>query len=116
MSKEFFSTGGSHNTISFGTVIKGDISADADLRIDGEITGTVTCNGKVVVGPKAIITGNITAESAELMGIITGNVCVKEALSIKATAQIRGDVEMHTLSVEPHAVLTGHCMMIEKQN
>jgi cytoskeletal protein CcmA (bactofilin family) len=114
MSKEFFSTGGSHNTVAYGTVIKGDITAEADLRIDGIITGNISCTGKIVIGPKASVTGDITADSAEIMGIIDGNVQVKDMLTIKATAQIHGNVEMHTLSVEPHAVLTGHCMMIEK--
>lgn len=115
MSKEFFSSGGSHNTIAFGTTIKGDVSAEADLRIDGEIEGNITCNGKIVVGHKASVIGNITATSAEIIGSVKGNVKVHEALSLKATAQIHGDVEMHTLSVEPNAFLSGHCLMVDKK-
>ncbi|MDD2797600.1 MAG: polymer-forming cytoskeletal protein [Bacteroidales bacterium] len=114
MSKEFFSTGGSHNTIAFGTSIKGDINAEADLRIDGMIDGHVSCTGKVVVGPKATVTGDISAESAEILGNVTGNIQVKDLLSIKASAKIHGNVEMHTLSVEPPAFLSGNCVMIAK--
>ncbi len=115
MSKEFFSTGGSHNVIAYGTSIKGDITADADFRIDGEIVGNVTCNGKIVIGAKAAVTGDIAAQSAEILGTLKGNIKVKELLTIKATAQIHGDVEMHTLSVEPPAFLSGNCYMLEKE-
>lgn len=31
------------NKINEGTVITGDISAQTDLRIDGKITGNITC-------------------------------------------------------------------------
>ncbi len=112
MSKEFFSTGGSHNTIAHATQINGDVTAEADLRIDGNIIGNIICQGKVIIGPKGSVTGNISAESAEVLGMITGDLKVKESLSIKATAQVNGNIEMRTLSIEPHAMLTGYCTMI----
>lgn len=112
MSKEFFSTGNSHNVIAAGTTIKGDIATDADFRLDGEIAGNIVCKGKIVIGSKAVVEGNIDAGSAEILGKVHGHVRVKELLSIKATAHIDGDVEMQTLSVEPPAFLSGNCYMI----
>lgn len=115
MSKEFFSTGNSHNVIAFGSTINGDVSTDTDFRLDGVIVGNIVCNGKIVIGAKSEVTGNIEAVSAEILGTVHGNVKVKELLSIKATAKIHGDVEMHTLAVEPPAFLSGNCFMIEKE-
>lgn len=114
MSKEFFSTGSSHNTIAQGTTIKGDITTETDIRIDGTIVGNINCGGKIILGPKSAVTGDIIADSAEIMGTLTGNAKVKELLTLKSTARIEGDVEMLTLSVEPNAYLSGHCIMITK--
>ena len=38
------------NLIGVGTVIKGDINSNGDIRIDGSLTGKLTTKGKVVVG------------------------------------------------------------------
>lgn len=114
MPKEIFSSGASHNTIAQGTSIKGDIKAETDFRIDGEIVGNVECNGKIIIGPKGSITGDISCENAEILGILTGNAKVKGLLILTETSQIFGNVEMATLSVEPNAVLTGYCTMVRE--
>jgi cytoskeletal protein CcmA (bactofilin family) len=112
MAKEIFNSGSSHNTIASGTNIQGHVVAETDLRLDGEIAGNISCSGKIIIGEKASVKGDIIAESAEIMGIVHGNIQVKEILTIKSTAQIHGNVQMHTLSVEPNAILTGFCSMI----
>lgn len=114
MPKENFSSGTSHNTIAQGTFVKGDIKAEADLRIDGEIVGNVECSGKIILGPKGSITGDISCENAEIMGTLTGNARVNGLLILTETSLIFGNVEMATLSVEPNAVLTGYCKMVRE--
>ncbi len=114
MPKENFSTGASHNTIAQNTYVKGDIKAESDFRIDGEIIGNVECNGKIIIGPIGTITGDISCENAEIMGTLRGNAKVKGVLILAETAQIFGDVEMATLSVEPNAVLTGYCTIVRE--
>lgn len=114
MSKENFSTGSSHNTIAQGTSVEGNIKAETDLRIDGVIMGNVECNGKIIIGPKGSVTGDIQCENAEILGILSGNAKIRGLLILAESAQILGDVEMAILSVEPNAVLTGYCTMIRE--
>lgn len=38
-------------TIALGTMVKGTITVEGDLRLDGIIEGNVSCRGKVVIGP-----------------------------------------------------------------
>lgn len=64
-----------------------------------------------MVGPKGCVTGNITAENAEILGQITGNVQVDNKLVLKATATIKGDIASRQLEVEPNAQLNGTCRM-----
>lgn len=114
MAKEIFSSGSSHNTIAQGTQVTGTISTETDIRIDGVVVGDINCKGKVILGPKSSVKGDITAESAEILGELTGNVKVTDLLTLKATAHIEGNVEMAILSVEPNSYLSGNCYMIPR--
>ena len=100
-----------HNAIAYGTNIKGNIEAREDFRIDGTIEGDISCEGKVVVGPQAVITGNIVCIHADVLGTINGNIILKESLIIRSTGKISGDITTKTLSVEPDAFFSGCCSM-----
>lgn len=103
--------GGLHNALAAGTIIKGNIITETDFRLDGSVEGDIQCKGKIVVGPKGSVTGNIIAENAEILGQITGNVQVTKKLVLKATAIIKGDISSQQLEIEPNAQLNGTCRM-----
>ena len=103
--------GGLHNALAAGTIIKGNIITEKDFRLDGSVEGDIQCKGKIVVGPKGSVTGNIIAENAEILGQITGNVQVTNKLVLKATAIIKGDISSRQLEIEPNAQLNGTCRM-----
>jgi len=99
------------NIISEGTSIKGDINASGDTRIDGELIGNITSKGKLVVGPKGKIAGEIKCNNVEVSGFIKGKVTITELLIMKASSKIEGDIVAGKLSVEPGAIFTGSCAM-----
>ncbi|NOR75021.1 MAG: polymer-forming cytoskeletal protein [Draconibacterium sp.] len=99
------------NIISEGTVIKGDIIANGDIRIDGELAGNITAKGKLVIGPNGKVKGEIVCNNIEISGYINGKVTTTELLNMKATSKIEGDIITNKLSVEPGAVFSGTCAM-----
>jgi cytoskeletal protein CcmA (bactofilin family) len=101
----------SHNVITTGTFIKGDIKAEEDFRIDGKIEGTVECSGKIIVGPDAEIIGNIYCLNADLMGKIRGNIEVRETVSLKSHVNFSGEINTRYLDIESGAVFNGVCKM-----
>ena len=109
--KEEHNGGGLHNALAAGTIIKGNIITETDFRLEGTVEGDIQCKGKIVVGPKGGVTGNIQAANAEILGQITGNVQVAEKLVLKATAIIKGDISSRQLEIEPNAQLNGTCRM-----
>jgi cytoskeletal protein CcmA (bactofilin family) len=109
--KEEISAGGLHNTMASGTTIKGDIFTENDFRLDGQVEGNVTCNGKLVIGPKGKVVGKIISDNAEIMGEINGWVIVKAKLVLKASAVIQGDIQTQTIEIEPNARFNGTCVM-----
>ena len=103
--------GSSINIINEGTSIKGDINANGDTRIDGELIGNITSKGRLVVGPKGKNAGEIRCNNVEVAGFIKGKVAASELLTMKASAKIEGDIVAGKLSVEPGATFTGSCTM-----
>ena len=115
MAKEVVTnTGAMYNALTNGSKIVGKIFADSDFRIDGEVEGTITCNGKVVIGQKGFLKGSISCVNAEIIGTVEGDIVVSETLSLRGTAIIRGDVKTKILMVEPNAVFDGTCSMKEE--
>ncbi len=102
------------NIITDGTVIKGDIIASGDFRLDGKLEGNIQLNGKLVVGDSGIVNGNVLCQNANIIGCVNGNISVKELLSLHATARVRGDILINNLSIEPGAMFSGKCRMIDE--
>ena len=99
------------NVIAKNTTIVGDIKSDGDFRIDGALNGTLTTNGRVIIGAEGSIKGKVEATNADIEGTFTGNLLVSNTLTIKATANISGEVIIGKLSVEPGASFNATCAM-----
>ena len=93
------------SVIGSDVVIKGDISASADLHIDGAIEGDIKC-ASLVQGETSKINGAVIAESARLSGTVSGSITARE-LTILKSAQIEGDVHYDALTIEQGAQVDG---------
>ena len=102
---------GKTNRIVEGTTIKGDIFSHADFRLDGELLGNFHSQGKIVIGPAAIVKGDIICKNADIEGKFEGKIQVAELLNIKSKACIHGEVIVGKLSVEPGAEFSALCVM-----
>lgn len=99
------------NIISEGTKIKGDVIANGDIRIDGELMGNISAKSKLVIGTKGRIEGQIICNNIEISGYVKGKVTATDLINMKSTSQIVGDIVAGKLSIEPGAMFSGSCMM-----
>lgn len=109
--EEAASGGGLHNTLAAGAVVNGSMTTDTDFRLDGQVEGDVKCNGKIVIGQKGRVKGDITAINAEILGEVEGSLQVSEKLILKSTSVIKGDITTGILEIEPNARFNGLCKM-----
>lgn len=109
--KPMESFGGQPNRIEKNTVIKGNITSQADFRIDGKLDGNVKTSGKVVIGKDGLIKGKVECVNADIEGNFNGELFVSELLSLKSSAKIEGTVNVAKLSVEPGATFNASCSM-----
>jgi cytoskeletal protein CcmA (bactofilin family) len=108
------SSGGIFNVLASGTVVTGSIVTESDFRLDGRIEGDIQCKGKIVIGPKGSIAGNIISDNAEVLGLVEGAVRIREKLVLKSSAHIKGEIYMQTVEIEPGACFNGTCTMSGK--
>jgi cytoskeletal protein CcmA (bactofilin family) len=117
MAKEIVSNPGAmYNALTNGSKIVGKILADSDFRIDGEVEGEIICSGKVIIGPNGILRGSISCVNAEIIGTVLGDIIVSDTLTLRSTANIKGDVKTKVLVVEPNAIFNGTCSMRDNVN
>lgn len=103
-------TGGA-SLIAAGTTLKGDISSNGDIRIDGTLQGNIICTAKVVIGANGVIEGDITGQQADIMGTVSGTIKVRELLQLKGGSQVKGNIYSSKLQIEPTANFNGQCHM-----
>jgi cytoskeletal protein CcmA (bactofilin family) len=97
--------------ISAGTTLKGDISSNNDLRIDGNIIGNVSSAAKIVIGASGSVEGDISGNQADIVGKVSGNIKTKDLLQLRGDCVINGNVHAGKLQVEPTAIFNGQCHM-----
>ncbi|MFC4674511.1 bactofilin family protein [Dysgonomonas termitidis] len=113
--KEGITTANTHNILTPGTRITGDISAEEDFRIDGIIEGNISCKGKIIVGNNGKISGNIDCTNIEIWGSINGNISCIENVILRASSFLKGDIKTGTIEIEPGAQFDGGCSMYKGQ-
>jgi cytoskeletal protein CcmA (bactofilin family) len=97
--------GSTFSVLGADTAIKGDLSASADLHVDGKVEGDITC-AALVQGETSEITGAVTAETARLAGIVRGSITARDLVILKS-ARITGDVFYDALTIEQGAQVDG---------
>lgn len=97
--------------LSNAATIRGEINIDDDLRIDGNVSGNINSQGRVIVGLGGCVTGTIRSKSVELVGKIYGDIIVSEIAILRASSFCNGDLIAANLEIEAGASFCGNCKM-----
>jgi cytoskeletal protein CcmA (bactofilin family) len=94
--------------ISGSIVVKGDVVADEDLVIDGQIHGTIELGDhSLSIGSSAVVTADLVAKTVIVSGTVKGNVIGNSKVELKATAKVDGDISTPKFRMEDGAALSG---------
>lgn len=102
--------------ISINTILGKDsffsneVKIKGNLRVEGDVDGNIETTGNIFIGEKARIRGDIIAESAEIYGIVIGDVIAPKRLKIFSTAVVIGDVYTKRIQIADKSIFTGHCI------
>jgi cytoskeletal protein CcmA (bactofilin family) len=94
--------------IGKSVVIRGELTGNEDLYLDGEVEGNINLRDhKLVIGPNARIKAAISAREIVVHGRVDGNVTASERVELKRSSTLYGDVSTHRIVVEDGAVFKG---------
>ena len=97
-----------------GTVLTGETSFQAMLRIDGHLTGRVSSeSGTLIIGSSGKVDANIQVASAIVSGTINGDITATEKLELTRTARVLGNIQAPRLVIEDGAIFEGACTMLK---
>lgn len=96
--------------------VKGEVSGNEDIYIDGQLEGSVRLPGNAVtVGPNGRVHANVEAKSVTIGGILDGNVQASERTELRKTAVVNGDVLTRRIAIEEGAYFKGKLEILMEQ-
>jgi cytoskeletal protein CcmA (bactofilin family) len=88
--------------------VKGEISGNEDLHIDGSVEGQIHLGDhKLTVGPSAKLTGDIGAREVVVYGSVKGNFHARDRIEIKKDGSVVGDLITARFMIEDGAHFKG---------
>ncbi len=92
--------------------IKGDLTGNEDMVIEGKVDGKVDLpNNQLTIGANGVVKAEVSAKAVVVVGKVSGNVQGTERVEIQATGCVEGDVTSPKLVVAEGAVLNGSIHM-----
>jgi cytoskeletal protein CcmA (bactofilin family) len=89
-------------------VVKGEITSDEDLQVDGKVEGPISLRGhRLTVGRTAQLNSEITAAEVVVYGNASGNLHARDRVEIKKDGRVIGDIVTRRISIEDGAYFKG---------
>jgi cytoskeletal protein CcmA (bactofilin family) len=96
-------------TLGASLTIKGQITGEEDLQIEGKIEGPISLNGhRLTVGRSARLQSEVNAREVVVYGHASGNLHARERVEIKKDGEVIGDITTSRVSIEDGAYFKGH--------
>ena len=100
------------NTISKSLVIKGELSADEDVMLEGRVEGAINLNGAALtVGRLGKVEAAIVAKSVVVAGEVRGDIRAAEEVILQDTCVVEGDLAAPSVTIARGADVRGRIRM-----
>ena len=100
--------------VGHGTVLTGETTFHAMLRVDGNLVGTVSSeSGTLIVGANGQVDANIVVAAALINGVVNGDIVAHEKIQLGRTARVIGNIQTPKLLIEDGALFEGACSMMK---
>jgi len=100
-----------------GTLVTGEATFKAMLRIDGRFSGRITsANGTLIVGAGGRVDANVEVAVVTVHGMVNGDVIASQRAELGRGAQMTGNIQTPSLVIEQGAIFEGTSRMAQQQS
>ena len=93
------------------TTIEGEIHSNGDLHIDGKFSGSIVCNGDLIIGEDSKVVGNVKAKNVLISGYFKGDIDAVNSLEIFPRGHVEGDIKGSKLNIHEGGIYKGKVNM-----
>jgi cytoskeletal protein CcmA (bactofilin family) len=98
---------GSNTVIGSNLTIRGDITADENITIEGTVEGTIETTNDVIVAPEGRVRADIRANIITISGRVKGNMFATHKVDLTSTGQLEGNIHAPKLAIAESAMFKG---------
>ncbi len=103
-----------NSIVGEGTSFSGDILLTGLLRIDGDFKGSITTEGKVLIGKSGRAECTIKADTIVIGGVVKGDIISTDKVVILSSGMLIGNLSAPRLIAEEGVVLNGDCKIMKE--
>lgn len=101
-------TGGAGEAvIGQSTRVRGRVSGDGDLRLEGTVEGDISLHGDLTITDGAKATSNVEARAVTVGGELEGDVRAQGVVRLESGARVRGDIQGELVAIDEGAEYSG---------
>jgi len=99
------------SVIDRNSVFDGTFQTTRNLKVEGEVKGTIECKGTLFVASGATVAAKVEADNVTVAGDLNGEVRCRGRLQIMPSGKVRGKVNTQTLVINEGALYEGQLEM-----
>jgi cytoskeletal protein CcmA (bactofilin family) len=102
--------------IAAKTVVKGEISGDEDIVVEGNVEGQIKITRDLRVGPGGVVKATVEAQSIIVSGEVTGDCQASVRVEIQSTGRLTGNIRAPKIVIAEGAMFRGNSDMSARKD
>ena len=98
------------------TVVKGEITGDEDVVVDGNVEGQIRITRDLRVGANGVVKATVEAQSVIVAGEIIGDCMASSRVEIQATGRLTGNIRAPKIVIAEGAMFRGNSDMSARKD
>jgi cytoskeletal protein CcmA (bactofilin family) len=92
-------------------LFRGELTAEEDVILQGRVEGSIRHARNLIIGTDGSVLGDVYANHLTVEGLVEGDLHCSEAVLVRATAQVRGNIFAPRVGIMEGAVFNGRVEM-----
>ena len=92
-------------------LFRGELTAEEDVILQGRVEGSIRHARNLIIGTEGSVLGDVYANHLTVEGLVEGDLHCSEAVIVRATAQVRGNIFAPRVGIMEGATFNGRVEM-----